>query len=93
MKNQKTINLNGKDLKLKFTLGVLEDFQEFAGTSDIDSALSEMKNIRYFLYLMAKYAGEQVEPDDLKYLDLEEMGKAMEVIGSPSGKIKAGAQP
>lgn len=91
MKGHKTINLNGKSLKLKFTLGVLEDFQEYTGKPDIDAALAEMSNLRYFIYLMTIYAGEEIEPDDLKALEFDEIEKAMEVIGSASGKLKAGA--
>lgn len=72
------LNLEGKELKLAFTLGAIEDFCEETETdfSNFSSkALKSPKGIRLLIYHMALAGGSKVEPDDLKRLDLTEIGK------------------
>jgi hypothetical protein len=45
MKGSSEIVLNGKKVKLKFTLGVLVELQEITGDSDIDKSLGSLKNV------------------------------------------------
>lgn len=96
MKGKKTITLKGKDVELFFCIGVLEDVQDYLKEQDveggIDSALSEMKHLRFFLSKMAEYAGTPVAPDEFKHLAFSEMESAIEIIskateGLPVGKV------
>lgn len=88
MKGVKEITLEGKKVKLRFTLGVLEDFQDFIGGVDVDAALGEMKNLREFLSIMTEYAGEKVPAEKFKMLDFDEMQDALEVITQAASRIE-----
>lgn len=99
MKGHKSITLNDKEIKLKFTLGVLEDVQEYLKgegvKGGIDEALSEMKYLRVLISKMAEYAGNKVNPEEFKDLEFSEMNKAVSLInesteGLPKGKGKQG---
>lgn len=97
MKGEKTITLEGEKVKLRFTLGVLEDVQDYLKEKGveggIDSALSEMKHLRFFLAKLAEYGGNKVDADEFKKLDFSEMENAISIIseateGLPAGKGK-----
>jgi hypothetical protein len=97
MKGSKQIELNGKKIDLRFTLGVLEDFQEYCENLKIssDEALQSMKHMREFLHLMTKYAGKEVKSDEFKFLDFDQMQEAVGLIESATGQLgnpKAGAK-
>jgi len=83
-----TIDLNGKTLDVKLTLGAIEDFcDEIGVTKGWEAAISESpKNIRLFIYHLVKHNG--VTAEDLKQLPLSELNKAMGVLGE--GKAVVG---
>lgn len=76
-----TIELNGKSLEVKLTLGAIEDFcDEIGVTKGWEEAISESpKNIRLFIYHLVKHSG--VTAEDLKQLPVTELNKAMGVLG------------
>jgi hypothetical protein len=97
MKGIKEIELDGKKIKLRFTLGVLEDFQEYCEKNDldVDEALQKMKHMREFISLMTEYAGDKVESEKFKFLDFYQMQDAIAIIGEATGSLgnpKAGAK-
>lgn len=93
MKGVKSIELNGQKINLRFTAGVLEDFQEYAEREGLEGMeLEKIKHQRVLLALMEKYAGDDwKEPDVLesaiedsvKYKNMEigELMKAVSVVG------------
>ena len=86
MKGQTKITLNGKDVVLKFTLGVLEDFQDYCEEKDLDSesALSKMKHLRQFLHLMS---GGKVPVEDFRELEFSEIEKFTALVGKATGEL------
>ena len=86
MKGQTKITLNGKDIDLKFTLGVLEDFQDYCEENELDSdtALSKMKHLRQFLHLMT---GGKVPAEEFKELEFSEMEKFTALVGQATGEL------
>jgi len=58
MKGQTKIELNGKKIELKFTLGVIEDLQEWAKKNDVDNPDTDPKGQRVMFALMELYAGD-----------------------------------
>ena len=89
MKGIKKISLNGEDVELRFTLGVLEDFQEYCEglEIDVDEALQKMKHMRHFLSLMSEYAGAKVDAEKFKFLDFDQMQDAISLIQSATGDL------
>lgn len=89
---QTKLNLNGKELSLRFDLGAIEDFCE---DMDVDfsefntKALQSPKGIRYLIYHMAIAGGSEVTLEELKRLEFSELNKFTEFI-SGDGKGKAG---
>lgn len=75
MKGQKTITVDGEKIKLKFTVGALEDFQEYIDSLDedldVDSAMGKMKYARVLLQIMSLYG----EGDIKEELDLDKAAK------------------
>lgn len=69
MKGQKTITVDGEKIKLKFTVGALEDFQEYIDSLDedldVDSAMGKMKYARVLLQIMSLYGEGEIEELDL----------------------------
>lgn len=99
MKGSKTINLDGKEIELKLTLGVFEDVQDHLKENGIEGgieeALSEMKYLRFMLSKMAEYAGNEIDSEEFKKLEFDEISKAVSLItesteGLPEGKGKKG---
>lgn len=82
------IELSGKQLEIKLTLGAIEDFcDEIGVTKGWEQAISESpKNIRLFIYHLVKHEG--ISAEDLKELPLSELNKAMGVLGE--GKAVVG---
>lgn len=89
MKGQKKIKLNGNDVKLRFTVGVFEDFQDYVESLPteltVDDALQKMKHLRYFLHLMTVAAGETVDPEKFRDLEFDQMEEALKLmnVGKP----------
>jgi hypothetical protein len=86
MKGQTKISLNGKDIELKFTLGVLEDFQDYCEEHELDSdvALGKMKHLRQFLHLMT---GGRVDAEAFKDLEFSEIEKFNAIVSQATGEL------
>ena len=97
MKGEKTISVNGKEYKVRFTLGAMEELQDhiekdgFEGGTD--QALQKMKYLRVFLSKMTKFAGNEVDADEFKQMDFSEVQSALSIVEESSkdvvGKGKA----
>lgn len=101
MKGQRKLNLNGKDLLIRFSFGAVEDFCE-----ELDIKFSQWeqevfdspKNLRIFIYHSAKENLKDLKPEQLRNLDFfEAMGKvasliheATDNIDEPSGNAPKG---
>lgn len=72
MKGQKKITVGDEKIGLQFTVGALEDFQEYVDglgeDTDVDKALGKMKHARVFLQIMNIY----YESELVKEIDLEQ---------------------
>lgn len=94
MKGHQTITLKGKDIKLAFTVGAMEDFQDYLKDegveSGLDEALSEMKHFRKLIEVMTEYADNKVEAKEFKFLDFSEISKVTELINSSTENIAVG---
>ena len=93
MKGTKTVQVDGKEITLRFDLGAIEDFCE-----DLDIGFSEWekevfdkpKSLRKFIYYMAKSGGSDIEADELRKMTVTELSDIAEIIGeSAVGKAKA----
>lgn len=97
MKGKKTIHLKGKDIELAFTVGAMEDFQEYLKESgvesDLDQALSEMKHFRKLIEILSDYGGEKVEAKEFKYLEFSEIGKVTDLINASTENVAVGKAP
>jgi len=84
MKGEKTISLDGNEYKVKFTLGAMEDLQDyleedgFEGSTD--QALQKMKYLRVLLSKMTKYAGNEVSAEKFKDMEFSEVQHALLVV-------------
>lgn len=58
MKGQTTIEVNGKQVPLKFTLGVSEDLNDYAAKNNIEDVDNDPKGTRIMFALMELYATE-----------------------------------
>lgn len=94
MKGKQTVSLKGKDIELAFTIGSMEDFQEYLKgegvEAGLDEALSDMKHFRKLIEIMSEYAGEKVEAKEFKFLDFAEIGKVTGLIESATENIEVG---
>lgn len=94
MKGKKTIQLKDKEIALSFTVGAMEDFQEYLKESgvdsDLDEALSEMKHFRKLIEILSEYGGEKVEAKEFKFLDFSEIGKVTDLINQSTENIVVG---
>lgn len=86
MKGQIKIKLNGKDVELKFTLGAIEDFQDYCEEQGIDADMAEtkMKHLRHLLHYMS---GGKVEADAFRDLELSEISKFKDLISQASAEV------
>lgn len=77
---QHTIELNGKTLKPKITLGVIEDYcDEIGVTSGWQQTINESpRNMRLFIYHMTKHCG--VTADELRDLSINQLTRAMAIL-------------
>ena len=91
MKGQTKIELNGKDIALKFTLGVIEDLQQWAKQNDIEDPDSNPQGQRIMFALMEIYAGDGWMDDDIiekavkesrkyKALGIDQIQKMMDMV-------------
>ena len=94
MKGSKTIQLKGKEIALSFTVGAMEDFQEYLKEvgveADLDEALSEMKHFRKLIEILSEYGGEKVEAKEFKFLDFSEISKVTGLINESTENIVVG---
>ena len=93
MKGEKTIDLNGDEIKIRFDFGAVEDFCEeldidFSGWQE--EALNKPKNIRLLTYYMAKDHNKGLKPEDLRRMQFGEIQTIMALISeSTAGLTKA----
>lgn len=89
MKGQRTLDLNGKELTISFTFGAVEDFCEELDITFGDwqqEVFESPKNMRLFIYYMAKENHKDLEADELRDLDF------FDAMGTVSGFIKEASQ-
>ena len=86
MKGQTKIILNGNEIELRFTLGSLEDFQDYCDSHKLDSsdALTKIKHLRQLLHLMTE---GRVPAEDFRNLDFSEMEKFTKIVGQATGEL------
>jgi hypothetical protein len=95
MKGQTKIELNGEEISLKFTLGVIEDLQAWAKANDVKDPDTDPKGQRVMFALMEIYAGddwmsedvtEKAEKESLKYkaLGIDQIQKMMDMVDEAS---------
>lgn len=89
---QTKLDLNGKEVPIRFDLGAIEDFceeMEVDFTEFTSKALNSPKAIRTLIFHMAKAAGSDVKKDELRRLDFDQLSKVTEFIsGDGEGKGK-----
>ena len=94
MKGKKSITLKGNEIELAFTVGAMEDFQEYLKDEGVeaglDEALSEMKHFRKLIEILSEYAGNKTEAKEFKFLDFSEIGKVTDLINSATENIAVG---
>lgn len=97
MKGKKTISLKGNEIELAFTVGAMEDFQEYLKESgvesDMDKALSEMKHFRKLIEILSEYGGKKVDASEFKFLDFSEIGKVTDLISASTENVAVGKAP
>jgi hypothetical protein len=84
--NKTFIELNGRQLDVRLTLGAIEDYcDELNIKKGWEASISESpKNIRLFIYHLVKH--NEVTKDELKDLAFSELNKALGVLGTGEGK-------
>jgi hypothetical protein len=65
MKGISKVELNGEEIKLKFTLGISEDLQEYADKHNIEDPDNDPKAQRVMFALMEMYANDEWDCDDI----------------------------
>lgn len=94
MKGHQTVTLKGDEVGIAFTIGALEDLQDYlkdeGAETDLDKALSDMKHLRKMLEIMSEYAGKKVEAKEFKFMDFSEMNKVIEFIESATENVSVG---
>lgn len=94
MKGEKTIKIDGRDLKLRLDLNAIVDFCEDCGIDDFsqfDKALNKPANIRSFVKYLAKSGGNQIDDNVAGKLELSQMQDVLSLVGD-SGEAP-GARP
>ena len=94
MKGEKTIDLNGDEIKIRFDFGAVEDFCEeldidFSGWQE--EALNKPKNIRLLTYYMAKDHNKGLKPEDLRRIQFGEIQTVMALISESTAGLKKAA--
>lgn len=83
MKGEKTITLEGDEIKMRFDFGAVEDFCD---EMDIDfsgwqkEAFNDPKSIRMLAYHMAKDHNDDLKAEDLRRLQMSELSKIMNLV-------------
>lgn len=82
MIGERSIKVSGKDIKLRFDWGAVEDFCEAEDVSlqEFDKALGSPKKMRSLIYYMAKSAGSDIKADDLRAMSFSQMNIVSELI-------------
>ncbi len=94
MKGKQSITLKGNEIELAFTVGAMEDFQDYLKEQEVeaglDEALSEMKHFRKLIEILSDYAGNKTEAKEFKYLDFSEISKVTDLMNSATENISVG---
>lgn len=94
MKGKQTIQLKGKDIEIAFTVGAMEDFQEYLKSEGVeaglDEALSEMKHFRKLLEFLSEYGGNKTQAEEFKFMDFSQIEKVTGLINSATENIAVG---
>ena len=101
MKGQTKIELNGKDIALKFTLGVIEDLQEWAKKNNIEDPDTNPQGQRIMFALMELYGSDGWDCDDIiekaekesrkyKALGIDQIQKMMDMVDQASSGLGKG---
>ena len=87
MIGERKITVDGKDVKLRFDWGAVEDFCEAEDVSfqSFDKALGSPKKMRSLIYHMAKSAGSDIKEDDLRKMSFSQMSVVSELISEAMG--------
>ena len=95
MKGEKKISVNGKEYKVRFTLGAMEELQDYLEEDGFDGgtdeALQKMKYLRVFLSKMTKFAGNEVEAEEFKNMDFSEVQSALEIVNESTKDVSGKA--
>ena len=78
------VKINGRDVRLRFTLGVLEALETELSCESISEVVSKLatgKGIRTAAREMAKASGETVTDDELRALSMAKTATLIESIG------------
>ena len=103
MKGQTKIELGGKDIPIKFTLGVIEDLKEWGKKHKIEDVDNDPKGQRIMFALMEIYASdnwenvdtvELAEKESAKYkgLGIDQVSKMLQMVEETTGKLKGANQ-
>ena len=103
MKGQTKIELAGKDIPIKFTLGVIEDLKEWGKKHDIEDVDNDPKGQRIMFALMEIYATDKwkdtdvvelAEKESIKYkaLGIDQISKMLDMVEEATGKLKGPSQ-
>lgn len=101
MKGQRTIPFGDDTLTLRFTFGAVEDFCEQMDINFSEwekEVFTHPKNMRLFIYHMAKADADDLSPEDLRELDFfQAMGKVNSFVNEAAqeiqGNLGEGASP
>ena len=93
MIGERSIKVSGKDVKLRFDWGAVEDFCEAEDVSfqGFDKALGSPKKMRSLIYHMAKSAGSEIKEDDLRAMSFSQMNVVSELISEAMGESEGKA--
>jgi formylmethanofuran dehydrogenase subunit D len=89
MKGEKTISIEGDDIKIRFDFGAVVDFckEEDIKFSDWESKLDDPEKIMSLAYHMAKDHND-VDKKDFRRLGFNEMPKIMALINESTDGIE-----
>lgn len=95
MKGSRKIEVDGKDVTLRFDWGAVEDFCEDTGISfsDFETAINSPKSMRILIYHMAKAGGSEIEKDELRKMSFGSMNTVSELISEAMTEGNGKAKP
>lgn len=106
MKGTTKVELNGKEIPLKFTLGISEDLQDYAKQNNIEDPDNDPKAQRVMFALMELYATDEWDCDNIvdkaveksrkfKALGVDQIKNILSLVDEATdglGKDKAGSK-